>query len=125
MLRKVSAVIAASMLVSGIAAAAPFFAIQPTSTFPSASNEVGPNYPSPTLEAARSQSSAAAGFLEVQTPSASAETMPEMTGDQTHPTMGTGATRPSSHLRSVPYPASVNESMPEMTGGQSHPTMGR
>ena len=125
MLRKLSVAIAASMLVSGVAAAASIFAIQPSSTFPSASNETGPNYPAPTAEVVWSQTGTAADFREVQTPSASNETMPEMTGDQTHPTMGTGATRRAGPSRSVPYPSSVNESMPEMSGGQSHPTMGR
>ena len=125
MLRKLSIAIAGSMLLAGTAAAAPLFAIQPSSTFPSSSNETGPNYPAPTLEGARSQARTTAGFREVQTPSSVNETMPEMTGDQTHPTMGSGATRATGPSRNVPYPSSVNETMPEMSGGQSHPTMGR
>ena len=125
MLRKLSVALASSLLLAGAAAAAPLFAIQPSSTFPSSSNETGPNYAAPTAEGAWSQARTPAGFREVQTPSSSNETMPEMTGDQTHPTMGTGATRRSGPSRSVPYPSSVNETMPEMSGGQTHPTMGR
>ena len=125
MLRKLPIALAASVLVSGVAAAAPLFAVQPTATFPVSINESGPNYPAPTTLGAPLQTRTAGGFAEVQSPSSSNETMPEMTGGQSHPTMGTGATRAATPSRSVPYPASVNETMPEMSGGQSHPTMRR
>ena len=59
-----------------------------------------------------------------QQPSSVSESMPEMTGGQSHPTMGTPATRSKKPTKDIPGPSSVSESMPEMTGGQSHPTMG-
>lgn len=59
-------------------------------------------------------------------PSSVNETMPEMTGGQSHPTMGKKDATPSKTPRkAVPHAASVSESMPMMTGGQSHPTMGK
>ena len=121
MLRKISLAIAGTMLLSGVAVAAPF-AIQAAPTFPTSVSEAGPNYPAPTTAAARSFAGATG---VVQVPSSVSESMPEMTGGQAHPTMGTGATRATRPGRTVPEPSSVNESMPEMTGGQSHPTMGR
>lgn len=121
MLRKLSVGLVAGTL-SSAALAASIFAVQPSSTFPSSVTDAGPNYPAPTATYQRSAS--AAGIAgEVRTPSTVSESMPEMTGGQSHPTMGTGATRAPARGRAVGAPGSVSESMPEMTGGQTHPTM--
>jgi hypothetical protein len=119
MLRKISLAVAGTMLLSGIAAAAPFG----TSTFPASVNDTGPNYPATTT--GLSTSLGATGPVQLmQTPSSVSESMPEMTGDRSHPTMGTGATRGNRAPRDHAGPCSVSESMPEMCG-QSHPTMER
>lgn len=126
MLRKLSAAFVGTLFVSGVAAAASIFAVQPTPTFPSSVNETGPNYPALTVERTFAPAGATGeAWQEVQVPSSVSEIMPEMSGGQSHPTMGSGATRGTGPSRDVPYPSSVNETMPEMSGGQSHPTMGR
>jgi hypothetical protein len=119
MLRKICLAIAGTMLLSGVAAAASFG----TPASPTSVNDTGPNYPAPTT--ALSRSAGATGPVQsLQLPSSVSESMPEMTGGQAHPTMGTGATRAPQAARDIPGPSSVSESMPEMAGGQSHPTMG-
>lgn len=50
MLRKISVAIAGSMLLSGVAAAASIFAVQPGPTFPMSVNDTGPNYPAVAAE---------------------------------------------------------------------------
>jgi hypothetical protein len=122
MLRKVSATVAGAFLISGLAVA------QETSTFPFSVSETGSNLPiARDGQTYNPFGRFAAGRWEVPEPSSVSESMPEMTGGQTHPTMGPGRAR-TRDIRAAldePWPASVNESMPEMTGDQTHPTMGR
>ena len=120
MLRKLSLTIAGTLFAASAALAGPW-AAQPTSTFPSSVSDAGPNYVAPSAAAPRFANTTS--VRDVQTPSSVSESMPEMTGDLHHPTMGTGATRDTRGAANVGYPSSVDESMPEMTGGQSHPTM--
>ena len=121
MLRKISVAIVGTALVSGLAPAAPTFV---TPAFPSSVNDTGPNYSSPTVPLTFPRIGAIAKPREVPAPSSVSESMPEMTGGQSHPTMGIGATRGNQAPRDHVMPCSVSESMPEMCG-QSHPTMGR
>ena len=122
MLPRSSLLILGTVLATGVAAAAPF-SVQPSPTFPTSISESGPNYPAPTTRAAGSLSGPTGASGAVQTPSSVSESMPEMTGGQSHPTMGSGAARDARTPRNVGAPSSVSENMPEMTGGQSHPTM--
>ena len=124
MLAKLSIAFVAST-VSRAALAASLFAVQPVAKFPSSVTDAGPNYPAPTTTFGRVISGSTAAPREVLVPSTVSESMPEMTGDQAHPTMGTGTTRSPRSGRSIEGPGSVSESMPEMGGGQSHPTMRR
>jgi hypothetical protein len=121
MLRNISVAIAATVLVSGLAAAAPTFV---TPAFPSSVNDTGPNYSSAAAPLTLQRTGTISLSREVPAPSSVSESMPEMTGGQSHPTMGTGATRGNRVPRDHAGPCSVSESMPEMCG-QSHPTMGR
>ena len=119
MLGKLSAALLGTILISGFAAA------QSVSTFPSSINETGSNLPAVTDGKTYNPfGKLAKGRWQASDPSIVNESMPEMTGDLLHPTMGGGATRHSGGAVQIPGPTSVNESMPEMTGGMSHPTMG-
>ena len=117
MLRNLSLAIAGTMLAASAAVAASWTA---TDAFPSSVNDTGPNYAAPTAASPRFIDTTP--VRDVTTPSMVSESMPEMTGDLDHPTMGSGATRGAQGGGNVGYPSSVDESMPVMTGGQSHPT---
>lgn len=115
MLRKLSLCIAGTLLAASAAIAGPV-----TDAFPSSVTDAGPNYAAPTAASPRFVNTIPA--RDVKTPSSVSDTMPEMTGDLDHPTMGRGATRGGSSAAFGGYPSSVSENMPVMTGGQSHPT---
>ena len=85
MLRKMTWVIAGTVMLTGVATAAP------TSTFPSSVTEAGPNYPAPTAFVPERAAIAHSAVAKVRVPSSVSESMPEMTGDVAHPTH-TGAT---------------------------------
>ena len=119
MLRKLSAAVLGTLLITGVAAA------QGVSTFPSSVNETGSNLAALTDGKTYNPFGRfAAGPWQATEPSSVSESMPDMTGGLDHPTMGKGATRDLGGAGTVGYPANVSESMPEMTGGISHPTMG-
>ena len=80
MLRKMTWVIAGTVMLTGVATAAP------TSTFPSSVTEAGPNYLAPTVVAAERAPARATAAGAVRVPSSVSESMPEMTGDVAHPT---------------------------------------
>ena len=120
MLRKLSAVVVGTLLISGIAAA------QSTSTFPASPNESGPNYPVTSDGRTYNPFGGFAGGRRSSDPSQVDESHPGYTGEQAMPSMEgrRGATGTAgSTQRSVPGPASVDESHPGHTGGQSMPSM--
>ena len=80
MLRKMTLVIAGTVILTGAAIAAP------TSTFPSSITDAGPNYPAPTAFAPERSAAAGTTAGEVRVPSSVSESMPEMTADLEHPT---------------------------------------
>ena len=115
MLRKLSLAIAGTVLAASAA-----IATAATPAFPSSVSDAGPNYAAPTATSPRFVNTIP--VRDVKAPSSVSESMPEMTGDLDHPTMGTGVTRGGRGAGIGGYPSSVDESMPVMTGGQSHPT---
>ena len=117
MLRKISVAIVGTMLLSGVAAAAPF-TVQPTPTFPASVNETGPNYASPTTSSPRLVAGRIGAPEQVQTPSSVSESMPEMTGGQSHPTMGIGATRAAKRT------LDVGATVPAAIGPNVYPIIG-
>ena len=115
MLRKITVAIAATMLVSGIAVAAPFV-VQAATTFPTSVSEINPWLAAyPAAIGAVGATASAGALYEVRTPSSVPDVMPEMTGGHTHPTMegARAATRAYVAPSNVPaWPTSVNESNP-------------
>ena len=118
MLRKLSAAVLGTLLISGVAAA------QGVAPFPSSVNESGSNLPALTDGKTYNPFGRfAAGRWQATEPASVSESMPDMTGGLDHPTMGKGATRYPAGTGTAGYPSNVSESMPEMTGDISHPTM--
>lgn len=115
MLRKISVAIAGTVLVSGMAVAAPF-AIQPSPTFPTSVSDINPWLPAyPAATRAVGATAAGPAFGEVKTPSSVPETMPEMTGGRSHPSMEgqRNVKGPYVAPRNVPaWPSSVSEVNP-------------
>lgn len=121
MIRKLTAAVVGTLLLTGIAAA------QSTSPFPSSVNDAGPNYPVANDGRTYNPFGRFSGGRAAPEASQVDESHPGHTGGQDMPSMrgrraaADSATGPAG---SPGYPSSVDEAHPGHTGGQSMPSMG-